>query len=105
MIIEKTVAKKSLAVTLALALFASAPMSAWSQTQSAASRAGNGYGSLSTVAPAVSYAPTISPFAHTVSLPNFSLTSPALTVAPVVQALAAASPRVDIVSGSTIPLA
>ena len=46
MIIEKAAARKSLAVTLALALFASAPVNAWSQTQAAAARAANGAGVL-----------------------------------------------------------
>lgn len=90
MIIEKAAAKKSLAVTLALALFASAPTSAWSQTQSAAARAvpGSGVGVLGSIDTRVTVLPAAVSVMAPVALPNLSLNSPA--PAPAVKALAAA---------------
>lgn len=99
MIIEKVAAKKTLAVTLALALFASAPMSAWSQTQSAAARPVPGLaGNLGAIG---SYSPNMSATMATVAMPNLSLNAaPTLTVAPAVQAMAAAP-----VAAQSAPLA
>lgn len=75
MIIEKTVARKSLAMTLTLALFASAPMSARSQAQSAAARAvpASGVGVLGSIG-----AFSLNAVSVTASgtLPNLSLSAP-----------------------------
>ncbi len=78
MIIEKIAAKKSLAVTLALALFASAPMSAWPQTQAAASRASGGGALLGGAGAVGADLPDMSAVAVSVALPNFSLSVPTL---------------------------
>lgn len=87
MIIEKTAAKKSLAVTLALALFASAPMSARSQTQAAASRAGTVIGLSGNIGSIGAMTPNMSTVMAPAALPNLSLNT-----APVLQAMAAAPP-------------
>ncbi len=76
MIIKRTPAKKSLAVIVALALFASAPMSAWSQTQFAASRAASGNGLLGGVGAIGAYTPGMVAVTASVVLPNLSLKSP-----------------------------
>jgi predicted ATP-dependent protease len=92
MIIERTAAKKSLAVTLALALFASTPMSAWSQTQSAAVGAvPGGIGVLGAIG---TYTPNMSAVMAPVALPNLSLTAPTIvpSVAPAVSAMASVVP-------------
>lgn len=101
MIIERTAAKKSLAVTLALALFASTPMSAWSQTQSAAARAGNSAGVLGAAGTMGAVTSNMSAVMAPVTLPSLSLNSPALVVAPAVKAMAAA----PIASAQTMPAA
>ncbi|MDP3541648.1 MAG: AAA family ATPase, partial [Elusimicrobiota bacterium] len=90
MIIEKTAARKSLAVTLALALFASAPVNAWSQTQAAAARAGNGAGVLGTVGAMGTMTPNMSAVMAPIALPNLSLNVPTPAVAPALTAMAAA---------------
>lgn len=104
MIIEKTAAKKSLAVTLALALFASAPVNAWSQTQAAAGRAANGAGVLGNVGAIGTMTPNMSAVMAPVALPNLSLNSPALSaplVAPAVKALAV----VPVAAAQAMPVA
>lgn len=104
MIIEKIAARKSLAVTLALALFASAPVNAWSQTQAAAARAANGAGMLGTAGAIGTMTPNMSAVMAPVALPNLSLNSPALSapvVAPAVKALAA----VSVAAPQTMPAA
>ena len=69
MIVVKTAAKKSLAVALALALCASAPMNAWSQIYGASSRMRTAGGPIG-----VSGAGTqVKPAAIAVDLPSFSL--------------------------------
>ena len=101
MIIERIVAKKSLAVTLALALFASAPMSAWSQTQSAAARAGNSAGIIGAVGSMGAVTSNMSAVMAPVTLPSLSLNAPAPVVAPAVKAMAAA----PIASAQAMPAA
>lgn len=83
MIIEKTAAKKSLAVTLALALFATTPMNAWSQVQAARAVPG-GVGVVGAIG---SFSPNSVSVMAPVTLPNLSLNAP--TLAPAVQALKA----------------
>ncbi len=93
MIIEKTAARKSLAVTLALALFVSAPMSAWSQTQGArvVTPVTGNLGVIGTIG---TYTPGMSVITAPITLPNLSLTAPSFTpnIAPVVQAMTTVSP-------------
>ncbi len=82
MIIERTAARKSLAVTLALALFATTPMNAWSQVRSARVVPGAvGVGSIGAFS--LNSVSVMAP----ITLPNLSLNAPAL--APALQALAA----------------
>jgi len=90
MIIEKAAARKSLAVTLALALFASAPVNAWSQTQAAASRAAGGAGVIGAAGAIGTVTPNMSAVTAAIALPNLSLNSPAPVLAPAVKAMAAA---------------
>lgn len=90
MIIEKAAARKSLAVTLALALFASAPVNAWSQTQAAASRAAGGAGVIGAAGTIGTVTPNMSAVTAAIALPNLSLNSPAPSLAPAVKAMAAA---------------
>ncbi|MCM2304963.1 MAG: AAA family ATPase, partial [Elusimicrobia bacterium] len=90
MIIEKAAAKKSLAVTLALALFASAPVNAWSQTQAAASRAGASSGVIGAAGTIGTMTPNMSAVMAPIALPNLSLNTPSPALAPAVKAMAAA---------------
>ncbi len=81
MIIEKAAAKKTLAVTLALALFATTPINAWSQVRTGAVSGAVGVGSIGAFS--LNSVSVMAP----VMLPNLSLNAPAL--APALQALTA----------------
>lgn len=83
MIIEKIAAKKTLAVTLALALFATTPMNAWSQVQAARAVPG-GVGVVGAIG---AFSPNSVSVMAPVTLPNLSLNAPVL--APAIQALTA----------------
>ncbi len=85
MIIERTPAKMSLAVTMALALFVSAPLSAWSQAQATRSVPVSGLGVLGSIG---AFSPNAVSVMAPVMLPNLSLTAP--LVAPVLHSLSAA---------------
>lgn len=84
MIIEKAVAKKSLAVTLALALFATTPMNALAQTMTTAAGSVSSIGGVSAVG-SLGSAGIINPNGVTVmapiTMPNMALNAPALAPA------------------------
>ena len=75
MIIEKVVARKTLAVTLALALFASTPMNALAQTYNAPTGAVSGVGALGA---AGSFNPNSVSIMAPITMPNMALNTPSL---------------------------
>ena len=83
MIIVKPAAKQPLAVTLALAFFASVPMSVWSQTQAAATRAGSGIGLSGAVGSMGAMPLNASGMTAPVAPLNLALNAPALVAAAV----------------------
>ena len=97
MIIVRTAAKKSLAVTLALALFASTPMNVLAQTQSASVGAASNAGVLGIAGSLGAFSPNSVSIMAPVALPNLSLTAPSL--APAAQGLA-----VPVVAAQIAPI-
>jgi len=101
MIIEKTAAKKSLAVTLALALFATTPLNAWSQSQAARAVPAVGVGALGSIG---AYSPNSVSVMAPVTLQNLSLN--AAVAAPALQSLTAAPLAAPLAApAAALPLA
>ena len=107
MIIEKNVARKSLAVTLAFALFATTPATLFAQTQSASVVGGGAVGSLGSVGTLGAVTPNAVTIMAPVALGNLSLTTPSLvpTIAPTLMAPTKLSPVTNFSPASVTPAA